>query len=70
MIKIAHISGMTCGHCKMKVEKELTELQGVDKVEVDLLEGTAEIELSDEISSDLLSNTLKNAGYTLISINE
>ena len=70
MIKTAHISGMTCGHCKMKVEQELASLQGVDKVEVDLLEGSAEIEFSEVVSLDLLSTTLKKAGYTLTSLDE
>ena len=41
MNKIIHIAGMTCGHCKMKVENSLAELDAVNSVDVDLLDGTA-----------------------------
>jgi Cu+-exporting ATPase len=65
MIKTIHIAGMTCGHCKMKVEKSLAELEAVNSVDVDLLDGTAELDLNKEISDELLASTIKNAGYTL-----
>lgn len=68
MNKIVHISGMTCGHCKMKVEQRLAELKEVKSVEVDLLEGTAEIELSETISDEKLAEVIKDAGYTLSSV--
>jgi copper chaperone CopZ len=68
MNKVAHISGMTCGHCKMKVEQRLAEMKEIKSVEVDLLEGTAEIELSEALSDEALSDALKEAGYTLTSV--
>ena len=33
---IYKIGGMECNHCKMSVEKAISQLEGVDKVEVDL----------------------------------
>ena len=30
------IEGMSCNHCKMRVEKALKQVQGVDEVQVDL----------------------------------
>jgi Cu+-exporting ATPase len=68
MNKVAHISGMTCGHCKMKVEQELGALKEVKSVDVDLIEGTAEIELSEALSDEALSKAVKEAGYTLTSV--
>ncbi len=34
------VKGMTCGHCKAMVEKNLSKLSGVEGVEVDLASGT------------------------------
>ena len=34
-----HVTGMTCGHCVASVTEELTELQGVTAVDVDLHPG-------------------------------
>lgn len=30
------VEGMTCNHCKMRVEKALQEVSGVESVQVDL----------------------------------
>lgn len=33
------VKGMTCGHCKAMVEKNLSKLPGVEEVTVDLTSG-------------------------------
>ena len=38
------IEGMSCGHCKMSVEKALKSVPGVEKVEVSLEKGEALVE--------------------------
>lgn len=30
------VPGMSCGHCKMSVTEELTKIEGVESVDVDL----------------------------------
>ena len=47
LIKL-QIEGMTCGHCKMKVEKTLQDLTDITTAEVDLIEGIAEINITKE----------------------
>ena len=33
------ITGMTCGHCVMSVREEVSEVHGIDTVDVDLTSG-------------------------------
>ena len=40
------IEGMTCGHCKMAVERMIREA-GIEQVEVDLASGKAQVEASE-----------------------
>lgn len=37
------VKGMTCGHCKAMVEKNLSKLPGVEAVEADLATGKTTI---------------------------
>ena len=38
------VKGMTCNHCKASVEKALSSVEGVEKVEVDLAKGIAYVQ--------------------------
>jgi copper chaperone CopZ len=49
MIKKLKIEGMSCGHCSARVEKILKGLKEVDKAQVSLQNGTAEVALSEQI---------------------
>ena len=69
MYKTLKIEGMTCGHCKMKVENTLNGLNKVDHAEVDLIDGTCEVEMNSDISNDELKKIIADAGYTLIQVN-
>jgi len=55
-----NISGMTCAHCQAKVESLLANIAGVNKVTVNLGNGTAEIEMSQHISTETLKAALKD----------
>lgn len=60
------IEGMSCGHCKARVEKALSELDGITSAVVDLEAKTATIE--GETSDEVLRETIDDAGYDVISI--
>jgi len=61
------IKGMTCSHCSNRVEKALNELVGVN-AQVDLTTNSAKLQISNNsITESILSDTVKNAGYELIS---
>ena len=65
MKKTIYVDGMTCGHCKMKVEEALNKLGEIKSAEVDLIEGSVDLELESEIEESLLKNSLLDAGYTM-----
>jgi len=58
-----NVSGMTCGHCRDKVERALKGVPGVYGAEVDLTSGTAQVETSDEVRPDTLIDAVQRAGY-------
>jgi len=55
------VNGMSCGHCKDRVEKGLSRLDGVTAVRVDLPSGTVTVE--GDVSEELLRNALDELGY-------
>lgn len=61
------IDGMTCEHCKNRVESRLNELDGIS-ARVDLKEKTAVILLEKEVSEERIRKVIENAGYEVISI--
>lgn len=68
MKKIIEIDGMNCEHCKMSVEKELLKVPGVSSAKVNLEKRYALVSLNEEVSDDLLTNAVSNAGFNPISV--
>src|SRR5216117_807123 len=58
------VTGMTCPHCQMKVEKELMGAGGVYSAVVDLSAGEAEVDFNDDAATtDQLIASVAQAGY-------
>lgn len=62
------IEGMSCGHCSGRVEKALNGLDHVTVVEVNLETKKAVVDLSEDVSVDLLTETVEDAGYDVVSV--
>ena len=62
-LKVVKIEGMQCNHCKMSVEKALSSLEGVTKVEVSLEKKTAIIESQKEIDDNKIKQVIEEAGF-------
>jgi len=63
---VLKIGGMTCNHCKMKVEKALRTLDGVENVQVDLNRGEASVSFdSARLSAEDLRAVVSEAGYEI-----
>lgn len=63
------ISGMTCGHCVASVTEELSAVEGVQDVQVDLVAdgvSTAVVTSSEAIAPGLLGEAVAEAGYTVV----
>ena len=69
MKKVMVINGMSCGHCKARVEKELNALSGVEAI-VDLENKTATLEMKEPIDDQTLMNVVDEAGYEAVSVTE
>ena len=58
------VSGMTCGHCRTKVEQALKGVSGVYSAIVDLQDGEAEIDFDDDhLTTQQLVAAIERAGY-------
>lgn len=62
------IDGMTCGHCAVRVENALNELNGV-WAKVDLGGKTALVRMVQPLPEAVLRQAIRGAGYTLLHIN-
>ena len=67
MDKTYIVEGMTCQHCVASVTEEIAEIDGVDKVEVDL--GTGSVVVGSAVALDEASveAAVAEAGYRLAS---
>ena len=63
MKKTMKIEGMMCCHCEATVKKALEALDGVTSAEVSHENGTAVLELSRDVSDDLLKKTVEEKDY-------
>lgn len=58
------VTGMTCGHCREKVEHALSQMAGVYSAVVDLPDGIAEVDFSDDaVTARQLVAAVELAGY-------
>jgi copper chaperone len=59
------VEGMTCGHCVAAVTEELSKLDGVSHVDVDLASGRVTIESNHVLDSADVAAAVDEAGYTI-----
>lgn len=58
------VAGMSCGHCRTKVEAALKGVSGVYSVVVDLLDGAAQVDFDDDrVTTAQLIGAVQQAGY-------
>lgn len=59
------VTGMTCGHCVASVTEELSELNGVTGVDVDLPTGAVTVTSAAELDRTQVEAAVREAGYQL-----
>lgn len=59
------VTGMTCGHCVAAVTEEVTALEGVSSVEVDLETGALTVHSQHALSREAVARAVDDAGYAL-----
>ena len=60
------IEGMMCPHCEARVKAALEAVEGVISAEVSHKSGSAEVEVSDGVTAEILTATVVAAGYKVI----
>lgn len=58
------VEGMTCEHCVLSVREELSDLAGVDQVDVELASGQLAV-AGQGFSDDDVREAVEEAGYAL-----
>ncbi|WP_394855031.1 heavy-metal-associated domain-containing protein [Clostridium lamae] len=66
MKKTINIEGMSCNHCVSHVKEALTDINGVNVLEVSLEEKKAIVET--EVDNSILINAIEDEGYDVKSI--
>jgi copper chaperone len=59
------VEGMTCSHCVAAVTAEVSAIDGVTNVDVDLASGAVAVTSDKELDRDDLRAAVEEAGYVL-----
>jgi copper chaperone CopZ len=59
------VTGMTCGHCVQAVTDELTALDGVQQVDVELTSGAVTVVSDTPLAEEAVAAAVDEAGYAL-----
>jgi copper chaperone len=61
---VLKVSGMTCGHCVQAVRQALESQDGVERADVDLQAGRAQVEYDEgRVTPRQLANAVMDEGY-------
>jgi copper chaperone len=60
------VTGMTCGHCVSSVTEEISQIGGVQKVDVELTSGKVTVTSDQPVAEDDVRAAVTEAGYTLV----
>lgn len=64
--KFIRVDGMSCNNCVKHVSEALSEIPGVEHVEVSLEKAGATIQSSQDIDMEVIRTALDEAGYDLV----
>ena len=60
------VTGMTCAHCQRAVTEEISGVDGVESVAVDLASGTVTVTAARPLDRADIAATVVEAGYALV----
>lgn len=60
------VTGMTCGHCVAAVTEEVSAIEGVESVEVDLDTGAVTVAAATDPTRTQMAEAVDEAGYELV----
>ena len=63
--EIFTVKGMTCGHCVQAVKGEVSRIDGVSEVDVELESGQVTVESPQPVDREAVRLAVEEAGYEL-----
>jgi copper ion binding protein len=60
------VAGMTCGHCVSSVQSEVSSIDGVTDVDVDLATGRLTVTSDMPVDPDAVRSAVEEAGYEVV----
>lgn len=66
--RLIHIEGMKCFHCEKAVRKALEQIDGVAAVQISLDEGTASVEVRQDLGDDVLRKAVEAEDFKVTGI--
>lgn len=70
MKKSIKIEGMSCNHCKQRVENTLLEMPGIEKAKVNLAKKEAVITCAENVSDAEIKSKVEELGFSVTEITE
>lgn len=62
------VTGMTCGHCEMSIREEVSEIAGVQGIEVSAQTGKLVVSGEGEIDDAQVLAAVEEAGYSAVRV--
>ena len=59
------VDGMTCAHCQHAVTEEISAVEGVESVDVDLATGTVTVTAARPVDGTHIAAAVEEAGYVV-----
>ncbi|HLT20002.1 MAG TPA: heavy-metal-associated domain-containing protein [Thermomicrobiales bacterium] len=63
MLKTYHVPDIHCDHCVASINRELGEIEGVGKIDVDLEAKLVQVEVDESVSEEQIIAGLYEAGF-------
>lgn len=67
-VTVLMVRGMSCNHCKSNVERALSSLSGVERVEIDL--PTGRVAVQGHADRDAMRRAVEDLGFTVVSFSD
>ena len=60
------VRGMTCGHCASAVTEEVSKIENVEAVEIDLPTGGVTVTSDGPVDAEAFASAVDEAGYEVV----
>jgi len=66
MSRVLKVNGMSCQHCVMSITKALSQLDGINNVQVDLAKGEVRFDNPEMVPLNWIDKAITDAGYEVV----